>query len=54
MVQWLGLHAFTVEGPVQSLVWELRSHKLRGTAKKKINKIKLGGRYKALYYQFYK
>ena len=34
-VQWLGLGAFTVVAQVQSLVRELRSHKLRGMAKKK-------------------
>ena len=33
MVQWLGLGAFTDVAQVQSLVRELRSHKLRGTAK---------------------
>ena len=34
-VQWLGLGAFTAGAQVQSLVGELRSHKLRGTARKK-------------------
>ena len=34
-VQWLGLHAFTARGRVQSLVGELRSHKLCSGAKKK-------------------
>ena len=36
VVQWLGLHAFTADR-FQSLVGELRSHKLRGTAKGKKN-----------------
>ena len=35
VVQWLGLHAFTAEGPGSILVGELRSHKLHGAAKKK-------------------
>ena len=34
-VQWLGLGAFTARAGVQSLVWELRSHKPHGAAKKK-------------------
>ena len=39
MVQWLGLGAFTAEGPgVQSLVWELRSLKLHGTDKAELLK----------------
>ena len=38
-VQWLGLHTLTAEGRgsipgVQSLVWELKSHKPCGAAKK--------------------
>ena len=33
-VQWLGLHASTAMAQVRSLVRELRSHKLRGVAKK--------------------
>lgn len=40
-VHWLGLGAFTAVASVQSPVEELRSHKLRGTAKNKyIHKIK--------------
>ena len=35
MVQWLGLGTFTARPWVQSLVKELRSHKLCGEAKKK-------------------
>ena len=35
MVQWLGLGAFNARTWVQSLVGELRSHKLCGEAKKK-------------------
>ena len=35
VVQWLGLHAFTARAWVQSLVRELRSHKLCGMAKNK-------------------
>ena len=35
MVQWLGLGTFTARAWVQSLVRELRSHKMHGTAKKK-------------------
>ena len=34
--QWLGLHAFTVQGQIQSLVQELRPHKLHGVGKKKV------------------
>ena len=34
-VQWLGLSAFTVGAWVQSLVRELKSHKLCSMAKKK-------------------
>ena len=34
-VQWLGLGNFTARARVQSLVRELRSHKLSGMAKKK-------------------
>ena len=34
-VQWLGLGAFTVMLWVQSLLRELRAHKLSGAAKKK-------------------
>ena len=34
-VQWLGLRAFTAGAQVQSLVGELKSHKLWGAAKKK-------------------
>ena len=34
-IQWLGLSAFTAVAKVQSLVRELRSHKLHGTAGKK-------------------
>ena len=37
-VQWLGLRTFTAGARVQSLVGELRSSKLRGTAKKKKKK----------------
>ena len=33
--QWLGLHAFTVQGQIQSLVQELRPHKLHGVGRKK-------------------
>ena len=40
-VQWLGLCAFTAEGWVRFLVWELRSHKLHSTAKNKKQKKKL-------------
>ena len=39
MVQWLGLHAFTVEGPGSTPVRELRSHKPHGMAKKRKKKI---------------
>ena len=35
VVQWLGLSTFTASVQVQSLVEELRSHKLCGMAKKK-------------------
>ena len=35
VVQWLGLSAFTARAWVQSLVRELRSHKLCGMAKNK-------------------
>ena len=35
-VQWLGLSAFTVVAHVQSLIGELRSHKLRSAAKNKL------------------
>ena len=35
MIQWVGLSAFTASTWVQSLVGELRSHKLCGMAKKK-------------------
>ena len=38
MVQWFGLGPFTDEAQVQSLVWELWSHKPLGIAKKKKNK----------------
>ena len=38
MVQWLGLGDFTARAQVQSLVGELRSHKLRGVAKRKKKK----------------
>ena len=38
MVQWLGLRAFNTRGRVQSLVRELRSYKMCGTAKKKKKK----------------
>ena len=46
-VQWLGLCAFTAEGPVQSLVKELRSHKAFSMAQKKKKKKKFfkGTRY---------
>ena len=37
-VQWLGLSAFTAGAQVQSLVRELRSHKLPNTAKRKKKK----------------
>ena len=37
-VQWLELGAFTARPWVQSLVRELRSHKLRGMAEKKKKK----------------
>jgi len=41
-VQWLGFQAVTAKGPVQSLVWELKSHKLCRAAKlKKKGKRKL-------------
>ena len=33
MAQWLGFWAFTAMARLQSLVWELRSHKPRGMAK---------------------
>ena len=36
MVRWLGFCAFTAMAQVQSLVGELRSHKLKDTTKKKI------------------
>ena len=36
MVRWLGFWAFTAMAQVQSLVGELRSHKLKDTTKKKI------------------
>ena len=36
MVQWLGLGAFTARAQVQSLIGELKSYKLRGTAEKKM------------------
>ena len=48
-VQWLGLSAFTAMAQVQSLVGELRSHKTRGSAKKK--KSKTWKLYKALQLQ---
>ena len=35
VVQWLGLGSFTAVARVPSLVGELRSHKMHGTAKKK-------------------
>ena len=38
VVQWLGLCAFTAVAWVQSLIGELRSHKLLSTAKKKKRK----------------
>ena len=38
MVQWLGLGAFTAGAQVQSLIRELRSHKLGSVAKKKKKK----------------
>ena len=38
MVQWFGLGPFTDEAQVQSLVWELWSHKPLGIAKEKKNK----------------
>ena len=37
VVQYLGLGAFTAMAQVWSLVWELRSCKLRGTAKQKFS-----------------
>ena len=37
-VQWLALSTFTAEGLVQSLIRELRSHKLRGVGKGKEKK----------------
>ena len=37
VVQWLGLSTFTAGAGVQSPGWELRSHKLCDTAKKKEN-----------------
>ena len=40
VVQWLGLWTFTATAWVQSLVRELRSHKLHGVAKKKRKKEK--------------
>ena len=39
-VQWLGLGAFTAVTQVESLVWELRSCKPHGTAKKNPKKQK--------------
>ena len=39
-VQWLGLLALTARTWVQSLVGELRSHKMRGAAKKKSEEAK--------------
>ena len=35
VVQWLGLGVLTAGAGVQSLLWELRSHKPRGQKKKK-------------------
>ena len=43
-VQWLGLSAFTATDQIQSLVRELRPHKLSSVAKKKKRKRKLVGR----------
>ena len=37
-VQWLGLGAFTARARIRSLVWEMRSRKLRGEAKKEKKK----------------
>ena len=37
VVQWLGLHALTADGPGSIPGRELKSHKLRSVAKKKIN-----------------
>ena len=39
VLQWLGLSAFTAQAWVQSLVRELRSCRLHGTAQKKKKKI---------------
>ena len=44
-VQWLGLCAFTAEGPVQSLVKELRSHEAFSMAGKKKEIFLKGTRY---------
>ena len=43
VVQWLGFQAPTAKGPVQSLVWELKSHKLAANLKKE-------GKRKLLFY----
>ena len=34
VAQWLGLHAFSAEGPSSSLLWELRSRKPHSVTKK--------------------
>lgn len=47
----LRLCTFTTEGPLQSLVRELRTHKQHGVAKKKRNK--KGGKKKTTYYQYF-
>ena len=44
VAQWLGLGTFTVVATVQSLIRELRSHKLCGVAKKKKKKKKKIGK----------
>ena len=43
VVQWLGFQAPTAKGPVQSLVWELKSYKLAANLKKE-------GKRKLLFY----
>ena len=48
VVQWLGLHASTAGGRVQSLVGEIRSHKPKGTVKKKKKKKDLSGKEAAI------
>ena len=45
VVQWVGFQAPTGKGPVQSLVWELKSHKLCRAAN-----LKKEGKRKLLFY----